>query len=424
VLSGGSRKSIVPNPAHDQNNSEGINRDGDVKNPRAPKREKQLLRNPSGDLPLKGIRVLDLGWIISAPLSTRYLAVMGAEVIKVGSKVRSEFEARTYNQSKLSCTINVSVPEGVELVKRLVAESQVVVENLSTGAIDRMGLGYGVLRVVRPDIIMVSSSGLGHTGPDKDLLAYGSLLQHYTGWNSITGGGGIAADPWVALQLAMVTVAALNYRSITGHGQYIDFSMVESLLSAMAEPILEYQITGRIPEPTGNKDMEHVPHGIYQCLGERSWVAIAVTNETQWGALCGLIGRPDLAMKRDLLYSNSEEGFSREVEDAISRWTAQYEDYEAARLFQMAGVPAGPSLDSTRVPCDPQLLKGGYFTPFETGDGEAGLQPGVPWRFSDDQSPRLVEAPVLGQDNEYVFKEILGISEQEVNQLMDQKVIY
>ncbi|MCH8226680.1 MAG: CoA transferase, partial [Chloroflexi bacterium] len=202
------------------------------------------------DLPLDGVRVVDLSWIIAGPTATRFMAAMGAEVIKVGSARRPDPSTRgpafqAYNQSKLYCALNISSPEGLELVKQLIAVSDVVIENFAVGVIDRLGLSYEAASAARPDIIMVSSSGTGHSGPHKDYVAYGSLLQHYTGWNSISGNpqgepvpGGLWADPWVGMELAMVTAAALNNRALTGQGQYIDFSMAEALTAGIPGAIL------------------------------------------------------------------------------------------------------------------------------------------------------------------------------------------
>ena len=218
------------------------------------------------DLPLSGIRVADLSWIIAGPTATRFLAMMGAEVIKVGSARRPDPSSRgaafqTYNQSKLYAALNISRPEGLELAKRLIAISDVVVENFAVGVIERLGLGYDAIVAEKPDIIMVSSSGTGHSGPDKDYVAYGSLLQHYTGWNSISGypdrepiRGGLWADPWVGMEIAMVTAAALNHRVLTGQGQYVDFSMAEALSASIPEAILDYQMNGKMREPMGNQD--------------------------------------------------------------------------------------------------------------------------------------------------------------------------
>ena len=376
-------------------------------------------------LPLEGIRVLDLGWVIAGPLSTRFLAVMGAEVIKVGTARRTEFQDRTYNQSKLSCALNLSRPEGIVLAKKLISVSDILVENMAAGAIERLGLGYDVVSEVRSDIIMVSCSGLGQTGPDSDLVAYGSLLQDYTGWNSTTGGGGLMADPWVGMELAMVTLAALNHRAGTGVGQHIDYSMAEALVGTMSESILDYQMNDRrVKPPLGNRDEWHAPHGAYRCNGEDRWVAIAVTSDEQWPALCRVIGREDLADDPELADASGRRRRAGELDAAIVAWTAQYDDYEAMRLLQEGGVPAGASLDIQRLFEDRQLVDGGYLSNRARGESEHGYEPGVPWRTDRWPEPRLEPAPTLGQHNAYVYRELLGLSPEEISRLAEDEVIY
>jgi len=388
------------------------------------------------ELPLDGIRVVDLSWIIAGPTATRILAAMGAEVIKVGSARRPDPSTRgpafqVYNQSKLYCALNISRPKGLELAKQLLAVSDVVIENFAVGVIERLGLSYEVISAERPDIIMVSSSGTGHSGPHKDYVAYGSLLQHYTGWNSISGypqrepvPGGLWADPWVGMELAMVTVAALNDRVLTGRGQYVDFSMAEALTASIPEAILDYQMNHRVREPMGNLDEWYAPHGVYHCVGEDRWVAIAVTNDEEWKSLCRLIQRLDLSADPRFVNAEGRRKYHDQLDVAISEWTIRHEDRDAMRLLQEAGVPSGPSLDICRVFHEPQLRDGGYFTRLQTSDGELRDLPGLPWRFDSEQKPLLTEAPVLGQHNAYVYQELLGLSETEVNRLVEEQIIY
>ena len=388
------------------------------------------------ELPLDGIRVVDLSWIIAGPTATRILAAMGAEVIKVGSARRPDPSTRgpafqVYNQSKLYCALNISTPKGLELAKQLLAVSDVVIENFAVGVIERLGLSYEVISAKRPDIIMVSSSGTGHSGPHKDYVAYGSLLQHYTGWNSISGyphsepvRGGLWADPWVGMELAMVTVAALNGRAVTGRGQYIDFSMAEALTASIPEAILDYQMNHRVREPMGNRDDWYAPHGLYHCAGEDRWVAIAVTNDEEWNSLCRLIQRLDLAADPRFVNAEGRRKYHDQLDVAITEWTVRHQDHEAMRLLQEAGVPSGPSLDICRVFNEPQLRDVGYFTRLQTSDGELRDLPGLPWRFEGEQKPLLTEAPVLGQHNAYVYQELLGLSEPEVNRLVEEQIIY
>ena len=388
------------------------------------------------DLPLTGVRVIDLSWIIAGPTATRFLAMMGAEVIKIGSVRRPDPSSRgapfqAYNQSKLYAALNIATPEGLALAKRLIAISDVVVENFAAGVIERLGLGYDVVAAVKPDIIMISSAGTGHSGPHKDYVAYGSLLQHYTGWNSISGyperepiKGGLWADPWVGMELAMITVAALHHRAVTGAGQYVDLSMAEALSASIPEAILDYQMNGTVPEPQGNRDAWDAPHGVYHCQGDDRWIAIAVTNDAEWQALCGVIDRPDLAADPRLVPAAGRRQHQDELDAAITTWTRQHQDYEAMHRLQAAGVPAGPSLDIARVYQDPQLREGGYLTPLQTSDGETRELPGLPWRFVDLEPLQITAAPVLGQHNAYVYQALLGLSETEMARLVAAQVIY
>ena len=388
------------------------------------------------DLPLKGVRVLDLSWIIAGPTATRFLAMMGAEVIKIGSARRPDPSTRgapfqAYNQSKLYAALNISRPEGLELAMRLVSVSDIVIENFAAGVIERLGLGYDALRQAKPDIIMLSSSGTGHSGPDKNYVAYGSLLQYYTGWNAISGypdsepiKGGLWADPWVGMELAMVAAAALNHRVVTGEGNYVDFSMAEALTASIPEALLDYQMNDRVPEPMGNADHHHAPHSVYRCKGDDRWLAIAVTSDEEWRTLCGVIGRHDLSDDVALTDTKSRREQQKRIDAAITEWTQHHEDYEAMRILQEAGISATPYLSPQRVFTDPQLREGGFFTTLIASDGKQRDLPALGWRFEGGPEPRITAAPVLGQHNNYVYGELLGLSDDEVAQFIEEQIIY
>ena len=388
------------------------------------------------DLPLKGVRVLDLSWIIAGPTATRFLAMMGAEVIKVGSARRPDPSTRgapfqAYNQSKLYAALNISRPEGLELAMRLVSVSDVVIENFAAGVIERLGLGYDALRQAKPDIIMLSSSGTGHSGPDKDYVAYGSLLQYYTGWNAISGypnsepiKGGLWADPWVGMELAMVAAAALNHRAVTGEGNYVDFSMAEALTASIPEALLDYQMNDRVPEPMGNTDHHHAPHNVYRCKGDDRWLAIAVTNYEEWRTLCGVIGSHVLSDDVALTDTKGRREQQKRIDSAITAWSQQHEDYEAMRILQDAGISAAPYLSPQRIFTDPQLREGGFFTTRTASDGKQRDLPALGWRFEGGPEPRITAAPVLGQHNNYVYGELLGLSDDEVAQFIEEQIIY
>ena len=388
------------------------------------------------DLPLKGVRVLDLSWIIAGPTATRFLAMMGAEVIKVGSARRPDPSTRgapfqAYNQSKLYAALNISRPEGLELAMRLVSVSDIVIENFAAGVIERLGLGYDALRQAKPDIIMLSSSGTGHSGPDKNYVAYGSLLQYYTGWNAISGypdsepiKGGLWADPWVGMELAMVAAATLNHRTVTGEGNYVDFSMAEALTASIPEALLDYQMNDRVPEPMGNTDHHHAPHNVYRCKGDDRWLAIAVTNYEEWRTLCGVIGRHDLSDDVALTDTKGRSEQQKKIDAAITAWSQQHDDYEAMRILQEAGISATPYLSPQRVFTDPQLREGGFFTTLIASDGKQRDLPALGWRFEGGPEPRITAAPVLGQHNNYVYGELLGLSDDEVSQFIEEQIIF
>ena len=386
--------------------------------------------------PLSGVRVADFSWIIAGPTATRHLALMGAEVIKVSSARRPDPSTRgsafhVYNQSKRYAAMNLSQQRGKELALDLVGLCDVVVENYAAGVFERLGLGYDTLSQVKPDVIMIASSGTGHSGPDRDYVAYGSLLQHYTGWNSISGypeqdpiKGGLWADPWVGMELAMITLAALNHRAETGTGQYVDFSMAEALSASLPEALLEYQMTGEEPQPIGNRDRFSVPHGVYRCRGEDRWIAVEVGHEGDWRALCSAIERTDLLEDPGLSTPDGRRSRERELDAAISEWTSRLDEWDAFERLQKAGVPCGPSLDMGRLHLERHLNEGGYLVPVEYPDGTERTLPTLPWRFDGQPTREVRPAPTLGQDSDYVYRELLGLGEDEIEDLTESRVIY
>jgi benzylsuccinate CoA-transferase BbsF subunit len=188
--------------------------------------------------------------------------------------------------------------------------------------------------------------------------------------------------------------------------------------------MLAYQMHGSVPAPQGNRDTWDAPHGVYHCAGEDRWLAIAVTTDAQWQALCQVIQRPDLAADARLCTAAGRRQHQEEIDSAIIAWTRDREDYAAMQQLQSAGVPAGPSLDILRVYNDPHLRDGGYLTELQTSDGATRALPGLPWRFPGLEPPHVTAAPVLGQDNTYVFQELLGLSAADIARLIEEQVIY
>ena len=398
--------------------------------------ETASIQNGGQHSALSGVRVADFSWIIAGPTATRHLALMGAEVIKVGSARRPDPSIRgsafhVYNQSKKYAALNLSLQRGKELALDLVAQCDVVVENYAAGVFERLGLGYEVLSEARPDLVMIASSGTGHTGPDRDYVAYGSLLQHYTGWNSISGypdsepiKGGLWADPWVGMELAMITMAALNHRLETGVGQYVDYSMAEALSASLPDALLDYQMNGGEPVPLGNRDRNLAPHGVYRCAGEDGWIAVEVHTSEQWRSLCDAIGRADLGSDPELSAPQGRKAREDELDRELGAWASEIDASEAFHILQRAGVPCGLSLDMGRLHAEPQLNKGGYLRPIEYPDGSRRVLPTLPWRFDGGADFQLEPAPELGRDSAYVYAELLGMSQSEVDALIEERVIY
>ena len=226
------------------------------------------------------------------------------------------------------------------------------------------------------------------------------------------------------MELALVTVAALAHRAATGQGQYVDFSMAESLTASIPAALLDYQMSGKLRPPLGNRDVAHAPHTLYRCVGDDAWLAIAVTTDDEWRALCGAIGRPDMADNTAWATAQGRRRDQDAIDAAIGAWAATVSAGDASRTLQDAGVPAAPSLDSLRVYEEPSLREGGYFAPVTTGDGETRLLPGIGWRLAGGPAARLTAAPELGQHNGYVYRDLLGVPESGLADMVERRVVY
>jgi benzylsuccinate CoA-transferase BbsF subunit len=387
--------------------------------------------------PLAGVRVVEFSWVIAGPLMTKYLALLGAEVIRVESERRTEFRGRggafaLLNDNKKSCRLDLSNPRAQALARRLVERADVVVENFGTGVVDRLGLGYEALRQVRPDLIMLSCSGVGRTGPDRDKLAFGTLLQLGYGWSRLQGHpdddeivvGGAWTDPLCAATGAFALLAALEHRRQTGQGAFVDFSMVEATLCGVPEALMEYAMNRRQPTRRANADRRAAPHGVYPCRGEDDWVAIAARDEAEWGALARALGQPGLTVDRRFADAAARKRNERALDGLIAAWTAARAAEEVVATLQAAGVPAGPVLPPARLLEDPHLRARGLFVETEAPHGGRRLTIGAPWRIRPGFAPTYAPAPRLGQDDDYVFKHLLGLSDEEVAELYRSKIAF
>ena len=408
--------------------------------------------------PLESYRVVDFGTAWAGPMGAQLLADMGAEVIKVESHSRmdglrlgrpmvgEDFAGgdrglwpelqplfHGLNRNKLGITVNIKHPEGLKLVKELIGRSDVVMNNYSPGVMDRAGLGYSTLKSIRPDIIMVSMPATGETGPERDILAYAPIISALSGLTSLVGYTdeplvGEMQSAWsdtvAALHAALATVAALRHRNLTGQGQYIEVSQLEATTAMLGEPLLDYAMNGRVAEPQGNFDTEFAPHNNYPCQGEDRWLAIAVKTEEEWGGFCRVLGDPDWT--RDPIFGDkySRLKHHHELDQHVAEWTRQLTPEEATELLQRSGVAAMTVMNIGDQFQDDHFHQRHAFVETEHPHIGAEWLYGLPWLLSETPGGVQRPAPLLGQHNQYVFCQLLGVSQEELTRLEQEQVLY
>jgi crotonobetainyl-CoA:carnitine CoA-transferase CaiB-like acyl-CoA transferase len=360
-----------------------------------------------GPLPLSGVRVLDFSWVIAGPTATRYLAAMGAEVIKVEAPGRGDPGRATelhtvLGQAKQAIVLDLKRPEHREAASRLVETRDVLVENFATGVMDRLGLGAEALRAVNPRMIYVSASGMGRTGPEAHAVAYGTLLQCYAGFAGLNRHPGTAPrvgfawlDPMLGMMLAFATAASLWRRRTTGEVARVDCSMIEAILWTLSGPLLATQ-TGAPAEPAGNRSERYAPHGAWRCAGDDAWISIAVRNDAEWRALCRLVPALATLSELDIAGRCAREA---DIDNALTVWAGTQDASEAATMLRRSGIPAAALADSCDLVADPQLRARGFWDQHTTG-----VLPALPWRASFGRATG--PAPALGADTDAVLDAI------------------
>ena len=400
--------------------------------------------------PLQGVRITEFTSAWAGPYATCLLGFLGAEVIKVesmrridhsrvlsfstGKKYSTPDESsvfNTLNLNKRSVTLNISKPGAVGVAKRLVALSDVTMENMRPGVMERLGLGYEALRAVRPDLIYLSSSACGQVGPEREYVGYAPTfaalggISHATGYEDWPPSNFMGAiDLRSATTSALAILMALCYRQRTGEGQYIDLASQETIAALTGENLLEYTMNGRVPGRRGNRDDAMAPHNCYRCRGEDRWVSIAVATEEEWQALCGVMGNPELT--RDPRFSDDRSRWEHqeELDRIIGEWTRGQDDYDVTQKLQTAGVAAAPSLSSEGLFRDAHLKERGVFTQVEHPVLGKDWVIRPPWRLSATPAGADRRSPLLGEHNDYVFKELLGLPAEEIEKLEQDGSIY
>jgi benzylsuccinate CoA-transferase BbsF subunit len=396
---------------------------------------------------LEGIKVLDFSWAGAGPFATKFLADFGAEVYKVESKKRPDIGRLTppfknnernpdgsalflqTNTSKLGISLNLQNPKGIEIIRKLVAKVDIVMENFTPGVMERLGLTYDELKKIKPDIIMASSSIYGQIGPKSRLSGFGNTGSAISGHYMLTGwpdrepvSPGIAyADIVQPIFTTIAILAALDYRRRTGKGQMIDITQVETMVQFISPAMLDYFANGQKETRMGNRHVYASPHGIFPCKGEDRWCAIAVFSQAEWKKLCKVMGNPAWCKDKKFSTLKQRKKYEDKLEAYIAKWTAKYDRFELAGMLLKAGVTSGAVQDGEDILNDPHLRERQSFVRLTHPVCGECNHPTQPVKLSDI-NPEIKTSPCLGEHNEYVYKRVLGMSDDEYNTLQSEGV--
>ncbi|HEX5368592.1 MAG TPA: CoA transferase [Dehalococcoidia bacterium] len=406
-----------------------------------------------GRLPLEGIRVIDLTVVWAGPFGGALLGDLGAEVIKVDSTQRWDVITRGQNataeairknggdvaedaqpwnlsanfnsvgRNKKSVTIDLTRKEGQEVFYRLAANSDVFIENNAPDVIKRFNITYDDLKKHNPELIMASLPAFGATGPYSFFRAYGAnmeavvghtLLRGYTDADATTVTSVFLADACGGATSAFAITAALHHRRKTGRGQFIDMSQAENVMHTLSQAVMDYSMNGRVQTTMGNRHQYRAPQGCYPCTGEDHWITISVGSDAEFAALCGVIGREELIS--DPRFADSLDRYANQdaLDEAIAAWSATRDHIDAFYALQNAGIAAGPVLRAAEIFNDPQLQGRDDFQKVTHPAAGTYVHYKSPiHHMSETPLPIRKHAALLGEDNEYVYKQVCGYSDDE-----------
>ena len=405
-------------------------------------------------LPLEGVRVVDLSRVFAMPYAGGFLADLGAEVIRVeachlpdsrlqlhalpGNEPGENWWERsgtfhTLNRGKRSLTLDLRSEEALHILRRLIALSDITIENYTPRVTRRFELDYANLRKIKSDVIAVSNTGYGHSGPWS---AYGGVAatmepthgsSAFMAYDDTPAKIGNSYTDFIAAWTAVFAVmAGLIHRARTGRGLWVDLAMYQVGAAFVGEGILDFAFNGRRQRPLGNRHRTFAPHGCYPCRGDDEWMVLAVQNDGQWAALCRAMGMPELASDPRYADVAGRYGRQEEIDALLSGWTQGRDKYEVMHQLQAVGVPCGPALKSKDLFRDPHFKERGFFEVAshqkESGMGDrAYLSRG--WRFSGIEFPSRKPGPALGEANDYVLRELLDMSQEEIDRLEQEQVV-
>jgi benzylsuccinate CoA-transferase BbsF subunit len=390
--------------------------------------------------PLDGTRVVELGWAAAGPLVGTYLAQHGADVIHVESSTALDPFRSTYppfkdnivgpdragmfafyNAGKRGVTLDLKQTRGVDLALRLVKTADVVIESFPAGTLARRGLGHDALRRARPDLVILSSCNQGQTGPHAQHPGYGSQLTALAGFNELLGEPGrtpvILYGPYIdyiAVGYGVIAIlAALERRRRTGGGCVIDLSQYEAGLQFLGPALLEHAANGTVPTRDANHDRVAVPHGVYPSHGDDCWIALSVWSDDEWARFREVLGDPAWSRDGSLGSAEGRRAHEAELDAHIAEWTRARTREEAVGALRARGLSAAPVESVGELFADPQLAHRGVWQRApHAGLGEIGLM-APPFALSETPARADRAGPTLGEDNEEVFKGLLGLSADE-----------
>ena len=378
---------------------------------------------------LSGVRVLDFSRVLAGPFTTRMLADFGAEVIKVqsaatatGAEDNASHQFHAVNRNKLGITLNMNRPKAREIALRLVSVSDVVLENFSPRVLDNWGMDFKALQKIKECLIMVRMSAMGQTGPWRNFAAYGSTVQALGGLDFLTaygpghpiGLGYAYADIVSGLYGALAVLAALAQRDSTGAGQFIDLSEYEVVCTTIAETLSALG-SGEAENafmPRGDESEAAAPYGCYPCRGDDKWCAIAVFTQAQWRALCRVAGKKSWQYHPDFSTFAARKAHSSALDKLLARWTERMRAKDVVAFLQGAGVPAGVVQDAGELARDQNLIRRNFFRRIPHPVFDETFSLASPIRGLDDKHEYRL-APLLGEHNAFVYREILGLDEEE-----------
>jgi len=402
---------------------------------------------------LEGIRVLELTAGMAGPWIGRIMAYCGAEVIKVESRDHPDVTRQyvspqapelgvqaqlspwltDWNAGKRFVGLDLRHPEGAAIAKRLVAQCDVVVENYARGALERLGLGFPELRRARPNLILLSSSGYGATGPCRHYVTWGPNLEALSGLATVSGflhrpctiTQYAYSDVISALHGLFAVMCALDYRSRTGRGQRIDLSQFEVTVACMGPVLLEFLANGEEPQRLGNRSRHAAPHGCYPCAGEGRWIAIAVASDAEWTRLCRVAGKPEWHTDPRFATEAARLENAAALDEELSLWTRAGDAYELMRKLQCAGVAAGVvQTVEDQFLRDPQLAARGFFERVSHVRKGEVVATGIPLGLTGTPGRTGTAGLAIGADNEYVLGTLLGMSAAEISRLIEAGAVH